>query len=198
MTDFDPSAYGPLVAELLPPERLLPLGPGTPDPAAKPKLQALTIEALFPQGTHDADMARCCIAALWLWHDFLDEAHKIVQHVGSLSASYWHGIIHRREKDYSNAKYWFRHVGPHPVTELLQLQASGILRGFTSHQIRPPGLDQDWQRGLMLDECWDPVAFVDLCESDTTRDPVVEEFARVIQRLEWQLLFDWCWQNATR
>src|SRR6516162_5524213 len=98
MSKFNPYAYGPLVAELLTPERLPELGPGTPNLAAKSKLEALTIQALFPHGPRDAVSGRCCIAALWLWHDFLNAAHALVLNMGSLSANYWHGIIHRREK----------------------------------------------------------------------------------------------------
>ncbi len=59
----------------------------------------------------------------------LDEAHAIVQGDPSPEAAYLHGIVHRREEDFSNARYWFsraRVVGdrmgldPERLTQLAQ------------------------------------------------------------------------------
>lgn len=47
------------------------------------------------------------IGAMWLWHDFLDEAHKISQDIDSAEGSWLHAIVHRREGDFSNSKYWY-------------------------------------------------------------------------------------------
>lgn len=50
-------------------------------------------------------------AGLLLWNGDLDASHTISQHIEDITGSYWHGIMHRMEPDYSNAKYWFRKVG---------------------------------------------------------------------------------------
>ena len=72
------------------------------------KLQSLTREDLFPGGYQDADMAGCCLAGLWLLHNYLHEGHEICQDIKTPEGSFWHAIMHRSEGDYSNAKYWYR------------------------------------------------------------------------------------------
>ena len=50
-----------------------------------------------------------------------EEAHELVSKSESRECELWHAILHRREPDYSNAAYWFRRVGAHPVFESLGL-----------------------------------------------------------------------------
>jgi hypothetical protein len=49
-------------------------------------------------------------ALLWLRIGEIDRSHRIVQHESSAVGSYLHGMVHRLEGDYWNAKYWFRQV----------------------------------------------------------------------------------------
>src|SRR6187402_2363611 len=106
---FIPDSYGAEFAALLAEPRLAPLGPGTPNRAMQAKLTALTVEKAFaPHRLADRDMARACLAGLWLYHDFLGESHEISQDIHTPTGSYWHGILHRREPDPSNSKYWMR------------------------------------------------------------------------------------------
>lgn len=55
------------------------------------------------------------LAGLWLYVDDLDRSHAISQDIHTSTGSYWHAIMHRREGDFWNSKYWFRKVGDHPV-----------------------------------------------------------------------------------
>ena len=107
MKPFDPKAYGPALTALLDPMPLPPLGPGKPNELRRDALAMLTLEDMFP-ALVDRDMGRACFSGLWLLHDFLDESHKISQDVGSTTGSYWHAIMHRREPDSGNSKYWFQ------------------------------------------------------------------------------------------
>ena len=50
-------------------------------------------------------------AGIWLYVDDLERSHGISQNLHTAEGSYWHGIMHRREGDFSNAKYWFRQAG---------------------------------------------------------------------------------------
>ena len=113
---FDPKAYGPVFEPLLAVDRRRALGVGAPDVGARAALKKLSVEAAFGR-VADEEMAACCVSGVWLLHDFLDESHTISQDIETPSGSFWHGIMHRREGDFGNAKYWFRRVGEHPVFE---------------------------------------------------------------------------------
>jgi hypothetical protein len=186
---FDPAGYSPAIAELLREPRLAPLGPGSPNRGALPGLQRLTVETAFaPHPVRDRDMARACLAGLWLYHDFLDESHTISQDLAGATGSYWHGLMHRREPDYGNAAYWFRRVGRHPVfaplgraaAELAAAQHAGPETAFLARQ-----------------SAWDPFAFIDLCESVKAGRATCDMLCRQVQQREWELLFDFCYQLAT-
>jgi hypothetical protein len=184
----DPSAYPPAVRTLLAEDRLPELGPGRPNAAARPALEALTVEAMFgPATVHRPDLARCCHAALWLLHDFLDESHTISQEVPGPDGSYWHGIMHRREPDYGNAAYWFRRVGKHSVFEPLCRRAAEL----TAEAGTPPGTEF-----LARQAAWDPFAFIDLCQAVARGEAKAERLCRQIQRAEWELLFAHCYEGA--
>src|SRR5262245_23958752 len=71
------------------------------------KLEKLSGKDLFCQPVASLQDAACVGAALWLWHDWLDPAHRIVQAIETASGSFWHAIIHRREGDFGNSKYWY-------------------------------------------------------------------------------------------
>jgi len=55
-------------------------------------------------------------AGLHLLNDDLGRSHELAQaHEGDRTYDYWHAIVHRREGDFGNSKYWLRQVGEHPV-----------------------------------------------------------------------------------
>jgi hypothetical protein len=112
MTDH----YPPLIAELLAIPHPTALGVGSPNETAGARLRGLDPVAVFaPIPVHELDMAKSCLAGLWLRFDFLDESHKISQEVETPTGSFWHAIMHRREGDFGNSKYWWRRVGQHPA-----------------------------------------------------------------------------------
>jgi hypothetical protein len=55
-------------------------------------------------------------AALWLYVDDIDRSHKICQDIPNHMGSYLHAIVHRREGDFGNSKYWFRQAGHCPIS----------------------------------------------------------------------------------
>ncbi len=153
-------------------ERAMPLAPGGPlEGEALTKLRAMTTDDLFRGETvvsrHDA---RCVHAGLYLYLSALDESHAISQTAPTASGSFWHGIMHRQEQDYANAKYWFRRAGGHPAADELERRAGSV---------------------------WDPFAFVDRCEAAERGGAGGErETLIALQRLEWQTLFEHCYRCA--
>lgn len=59
-------------------------------------------------------------AGIWLYVDDLDRSHRISQGLDDETGAFWHGIMHRREGDFSNAKYWFRRARNHPAMALIE------------------------------------------------------------------------------
>lgn len=123
------------------------------------------------------------LSGLWLLFSCFEDSHKVSQDLDTPEGSYWHGILHRQEPDAFNAKYWFRRVGHHPIFPDL-LEAVKQLPSADGHR-------------LASADRWDPIAFVDACESARKQAGGVEErFAREVQRIEWELLFDYCARPA--
>jgi hypothetical protein len=188
MSQFDAHAYGPVFAPLLDIDRRRPLDAGRADASHRPALQALNIDAFRHTSVTDRDMAMCCISGVWLLHDYLDESHTISQSIETPSASFWHGIMHRREGDYSNAKYWFRRIGRHPAFEALGQRAAEMAAARGEERAA---------RSLITAGQWEPFAFVDLCEANVRTQSSTHELCLDIQQAEWECLFDHCYQAAT-
>jgi len=182
------SAYNPLITELISNAPLNALGPSTPIQASLPLLKQLSPESLLvARPPRDLSSALACCAGLWLRYDFLEESHRISQDLESADGSYWHAIMHRREPDFGNAKYWFRRVGQHPVFSELQVEAGPLAQPLAS----------DPRVGFLLEQTdWDPMRFVDLCQSTIDTGTETETLCREIQRREWDLLFGFCYRKA--
>jgi hypothetical protein len=92
MARFDPAQYAASVTALLCEPRLMPLDRGEPNRTAFDQLRGLDEARLFDgQPVRHRELARACLAGLWLYHDFLDEAHRISQSLHGREGSYWHG-----------------------------------------------------------------------------------------------------------
>ncbi len=187
-TAFDRNAYGPFVAKLLQEEPANPLGPGEPNASAKVLLDSMSIEQVFAaRVVMDQNMDQACLAGLWLYHDYLDVSHAISQKIPTTSGSFWHGIVHRREPDSSNSKYWFQRVGSHPVFPPLYETAKCLVAN-------EPFLAET--RFLIQQDHWNPFAFIDLCAAVRLGKVAAEPLCRQIQLEEWRLLFDHCYWQA--
>ena len=116
-------------------------------------------------------------SAALLWHDHLDASHALSQDIETREGSWLHGIMHRREPDYGNAKYWFKRVGPHAAFPKLAACAAELLR--------------DCGDNLFATGPWDPFAFIDECEAaESGKDAEVINVLRQIQAAEFDVLIE--------
>ena len=85
------------------------------NPEAHGRLSAIDPSQLISGEIRDPRMAQAVACSLWLWHDWLDEAHAIAQRLHNETGSFWHAIMHRRQGDFANSKYWLKHCQAHPA-----------------------------------------------------------------------------------
>jgi hypothetical protein len=124
----------------------------------------------------DAAMIR---AGLYYAVDALDPAHRIFQDEKSDLGTYWHGMMHRRESDFDNARYWFRRSGRLPFFPKLH-RTAGEIWGLAARQ-----------------SDWDPYLFTGECEQARFGAENGAELAKV-QRAEFEATFDYTWRQAAK
>jgi len=184
--DLSPFARQVLALDIDNSYRRLVVG-GNGNEEAKKILSTASPRQLLSGLIRSEDDASALLAGLWLWHDWLAESHAISQSLHSATGSFWHAIMHRREGDFSNSKYWYARCQTHPVLQHMANNATQILHSLPA--------DKVFLR--LMSGGWNPNAFVDLVES-VQEDPKSPKRAAAIslQQLEWRLLFDHCTRSA--
>ena len=173
---------------------LAPRRPGSRNDWLLAALNAAPAESFVPQ-SRDPISTIALQAGIFQWHDYLDESHSCSQQIegegpGQLG-DYWHGIMHRREPDASNAKYWFRRVGKQSIFPQVAHAADRILGGCDSPDAPL------WRDKVTAGGRWDPFAFIDLCSACENRTDDLALAARHIQFIEMAMLLKETWRAAT-
>lgn len=146
--------------------------------AAEAKELIGQMEGVLGRGGGDA--RGCAEAGLWLLAGDLDRAHGICQGIATTYGSAWHAVMHRREGDFSNSKYWWRRAGAVEWGDLAKRMETELAGG--------PAEALRCVRGGR----YDPAAFVDLVEEHAEGEASMREALVKIQRAEWWALFEHC------
>lgn len=142
-------------------------------------------EALFGDSTQGSSMAEAIRCGLLLWNDDLEAAHKIAQAIETPTGSFLHAIIHRREGDSSNSRYWWQLTGEHPAF-------ARIYEHVCSETEAELGGDaHEFLARLQQAGHWDSDTFVAECERVHTAGGD-DSGLRRIQVIEIETLLKWC------
>lgn len=173
------------IKKLLTTDSLPALGP-TPRPEAQAEAALnATLTQLFAESNLNSTRQELVRALLFLWHDHLEAAHTFAQISETADGSFPHAIMHRREPDYWNAKYWWRRVGLHPAFPGIAARAGELLEARHEKALKSR---------LLPGGNWDAGAFVDLCEKAAAMTQPAE-LLREIQRIEFEVLLEHLLQN---
>ena len=110
--------------------------------------------------------------------DAIDESHGIIQKVDGDESAYWHGMLHRREGDFENARYWFRRAGTLPVFGELH-HATSAVSATVARQSN-----------------WDPYLFTGLCEQNKFGETETTGELVKLQQIEFRTVFDYTWRKS--
>jgi hypothetical protein len=117
--------------------------------------------------------ASCIRSLLFLASGGLSQAHRIVQEMSTTDAAYIHGVIHRVDDDFDNARYWFRGARVHPAAAEMYRRASAS----------SPTMSQS--------AGWDPILVTDLLEK--SRSSGVSEELQTLLTIEFEELLRFLW-----
>ena len=191
------STIAGIVRQLETRDPLPPLAPSAEwDGELTDQINDISLGNLFDgQSIKDSAMGHALQSGLLLWNDALDASHTISQGLESGTGSYWHGIMHRREPDYSNAKYWFRRVGVHPTYPALRERVLALLQSDSTESDSLA----DYAKTIRETGDWDAFRFVDWCQAadgDRSTPEAVKSFLQAVQVEEIRLLLDYSYQQA--
>jgi hypothetical protein len=110
--------------------------------------------------------------------DDLDGAHRIFQDDPGDVASYWHGMMHRREGDFDNARYWFRRAGHLPIFDRMHSAAANL------------------SPNMAKQSSWDAYLLTGMCEQAKFGDSEAIPECLLLQRVEFEQLLDYCWRQS--
>jgi hypothetical protein len=130
--------------------------------------------------------ALALISGIYLWNGNMDSSHTISQDLENRTGSYLHGILHRMEPDFPNAKYWFRMAGGHTNGDLLQQKTLELLRESTT------GNETLYWR-FMQKTAWNPELLTDIVAAAALQTPGTEDevpLLEQIQAMELRLLLE--------
>jgi hypothetical protein len=115
------------------------------DPAPDPELITFLRNAdLERLGGYRSGIVPFVRSLLLLAAGDLERAHILVQDASSADGTYIHGMVHRAEDDFDNARYWFRRTAVHPAAAEIYRQAAANSPKVASQSTWDPSWITDW------------------------------------------------------
>ena len=140
-----------------------------------------TLAEIFRSSRISSQNQQLIRAVILLWHDHLEASHVLSQEIETADGAFVHGIMHRREPDCGNAKYWFRRVGKHEAFVEIAPRVRELLDAKNERTLI---------KRLIPNGEWDAFAFVDLCEEAAKRKLTDAPVLREVQRVETETLLE--------
>ena len=117
-------------------------------------------------------------AGLFYYHNAIEDSHREAAKGEGDLAAYWHGMVHRREGDFDNARYWMRRAGEQPVFQEMH------------------GRSADGAPNMNRQSNWDPSLFINLCEQYKYGAHEYKKEIGTLQRVEFAVMFDYVWRRC--
>ena len=115
------------------------------DPAPDPELISFLRNAdLERLGGYNREVVPFVRSLLLLTAGDLEHAHRLVQEASNADGTYIHGIVHRIEGDFDNARYWFRRTAVHPIAPEIYRKAAANSPRVASCTTWDPVWVTDW------------------------------------------------------
>jgi hypothetical protein len=165
-------SYSVFITDFLRRVQLPRLSAGEPLPD-KELIQKTTAAKEHEISRATGSQASCARGLLLLAAGDLDQAHRTVQEISTPDAAYIHGVIHRIDDDFNNARYWFRRAGMHPAGTEMYRRAAVFSPMVERHST------------------WDSIQVTDMVEASRTFG--VTDELRAILTIEFEELLRSVW-----
>ena len=137
-------------------------------PPDKRLIQRITAAEDHEIARANGPKTRCIRSLLYVLVGGMEQAHRIVQELSTSDAAYIHGMIHRIDDDFDNARYWFRRAGMEPAAAEMYRRAAANSLTFASRSI------------------WDPILLTNMLEK--SRNAEVTDELRTILTVEFEVM----------
>jgi hypothetical protein len=167
LREYSGMSYSAFITDILRDAQMPRISTHEPPPD-KRLIQRITVAEGHEIARANGPNTKCIRSLLFLLAGGLEQAHRIVQELSTSDAAYIHGMIHRIDDDFDNARYWFHRAGMEPAAAEMYRRAAANSLTFASRSI------------------WDPILLTDMLER--SRNAGVTDELRAILTIEYEVL----------